>query len=464
MGIWKDVVDTVKDLKVDKIGAQIIAGAGQKGSIAQMANEGILQYPVIASRAIDIETMMMVSKALERNFASFAQVAFSMYGVMDYRTTSSPAEFVRQFHQNHGDDRLTLSSLTNKYATESFAGNYEVYENDNMILFGGVFEDATGKIVNLNKDQLFTVAEHLDSTILNDKFNPKRKNVLYNFSDKELSHKYNSVQPLKEANGDLGERKFTYQRDADDVKFGMERDKMDASNLDASFKRNSIDLNRNMLSDNDAKKANELVPTVMHVRVKVKDENGADAGVLDFNIGIKAVMHPVRSNEMVTNLVAVCNNKDKLFNFFRWTTGEISFVKDFVLNVDEMKTDAANRSAGASSWWTALKRRRASNSIRKFTPNANKLLPNSSFVVTMDEVNFIEQKYGYNIMDPIFLDKIMSTYFLLGFVVVDNASQIVHFYFDGNTDFESISFSGLEKENSNSERKFKEMLKVINRN
>lgn len=458
MGIWKEVVDTVKDLKVDKIGAQIISGSGQKGSIARMANEGILQYPVIVSRAIDIETMMMVSKALERNYASFAQVAFSMHGVMDYRTTTSPAEFVRLFHQNQGvknpvfKDTDMMSKLTNAYATESFADDYSVYENDNMILFGGVFEDATGKIVNLNRDQLFTVAEHLDTTVLNDKFNPKRKNVLYNFSNPELSQKYNSVQPLKEAS-DMDERKFAYQRDLDDIKLA-----------DAEFKRNSIDLNRNMLSDNDAKKANELIPTVLHVRVKVKDENGGDAGILDFNIGIKAVMHPVKSNEMITNLVAVCNNKDKLFNFFRWTTGEISFFKDFVLDVNEMKTDVSNKSAGASNWWIALKRRANSNKIRKSLPGTNQLLPNSSFVVTMDEVNFINDKYGYNVMDPIFLDKIMKTYFLLGFVVVDNASQIVHFYFDGQTDFESISFSGLEKENSSSERKFKEMLKVINRN
>lgn len=462
MGIWKEVVDTIKDLKVDKIGAQIISGSGQKGSIAQMANEGILQYPVIVSRGIDIETMMMVSKALERNYASFAQVAFSMHGVMDYRTTTSPAEFVRLFHQNQGSgtpvfkDRDMMSRLTNAYATESFADDYSVYENDSMILFGGVFEDATGKIVNLNRDQLFTVAEHLDATVLNDKFNPKRKNVLYNFRDSELSHKYNSVQPLKEADS-LDERKFRYQREIDDIK-------LDAQDRKDAFARSSIDLNRNMLSDNDARKANELVPTVMHVRVKVKDENGADAGVLDFNIGIKAVMHPVKSNEMITNLVAVCNNKDKMFNFFRWTTGEISFFKDFVLGVDEMKTDVANRSAGASNWWIALKRRSANSKFRKNMPGTNQLLPNSSFVVTMDEVNFINDKYGYNIMDPIFLDKIMKTYFLLGFVVVDNSSQIVHFYFDGQTDFESISFSGLEKENSSSERKFKEMLKVINRN
>lgn len=456
MGIWKDVVDTIKDLKVDKIGAQIIAGSGQKGSIAQMANEGILQYPVIASRAIDIETMMMVSKALERNFASFAQVAFSMYGVMDYRTTTSPAEFVRLFHQNPGTELRDMRGLMNKYMTESFADDYSVYENDSMILFGGVFEDATGKIVNLNRDQLFTVAEHLDATVLNDKFNPKRKNVLYNFKDSELSRKYNSVQPLKEA-GSLEERKFQYQREIDDIK-------LDAQERKDAFARASIDLNRNMLSDNDAKKANELVPTIMHIRVKVKDENGADAGVLDFNIGIKAVMHPVKSTEMVTNLVAVCNNKDKLFNFFRWTTGEISFFKDFVLDVNEMKTDVANKSAGASNWWIALKRRASGNKIRKAMPGTNQLLPNSSFVVTMDEVNFINDKYGFNVMDPIFLDKIMKTYFLLGFVVVDNASQIVHFYFDGQTDFESISFSGLEKENSSSERKFKEMLKVINRN
>ena len=57
----------------------------------------------------------------------------------------------------------------------------------------------------------------------------------------------------------------------------------------------------------------------------------------------------------------------------------------------------------------------------------------------------------------------MSQYFLLGFAIVDSSSQVAHFIFDGDPDFQSVTFSALERSGSNDERKFKEMLKTINR-
>ena len=57
----------------------------------------------------------------------------------------------------------------------------------------------------------------------------------------------------------------------------------------------------------------------------------------------------------------------------------------------------------------------------------------------------------------------MSEYFLLGFVIVDSSAQIAHFLYEDQTNFQTVTFSALEKSSVNDERKFKEMLKVVNR-
>ncbi len=66
-------------------------------------------------------------------------------------------------------------------------------------------------------------------------------------------------------------------------------------------------------------------------------------------------------------------------------------------------------------------------------------------------------------MDRKIVDKIMKEYFLLSFVIVDSSLEIVHFMFDGQVDFQSVSFNGLERENNN-KNDFKEVMKLVNSN
>jgi hypothetical protein len=245
--------------------------------------------------------------------------------------------------------------------------------------------------------------------------------------------------------------------DIDKQRLEMEKNKR------PSLKDLDVKLNEKVLTDNDVKKANELIPTTLHIRVKVVSKQGEDAGFLDFMIGVKATMHPIKSDEMIINIVNACKNNNKFFDFLRWTSGEISFFKDFLFNINEIKDDVMNRSAGASNWWITLKRRKALSKIKNGFMR-NQILPNATLVISMEEVEYIKSEYGYDLMNTTFIDKIMQTYFLLGFVVVDNSTQIAHFMFDGQQNYQSVTFSGLEKENSSDEKKFKEMLKVINRN
>ncbi|WP_171567699.1 hypothetical protein, partial [Brevibacillus sp. MCWH] len=91
-----------------------------------------------------------------------------------------------------------------------------------------------------------------------------------------------------------------------------------------------------------------------------------------------------------------------------------------------------------------------------------KLLPNATIVISMEEAEYIRSQFGYDLMDESLVRKIMDTYFLLGFVIVDNSSQIVHFLFDGITNYQSVTFSGLET-GTRKDNELKEILKLVQR-
>lgn len=460
MGVLKDIFNIANDSAFkDEIKDRI--GTKQYSSIAKRASEGTMQFPVLVSKALDIETMHIITKALERNYATFVQTVVSMSSIMDIKNHKDAASFLKQFHQNMGI-KFDVHDLTN-----SLMDSYNVIENDNFVILGAAYEGSTTRIVANNREQLIDLLEDVREDILNHKYTPKVE-CIYNFSNPELSKKYNGrynkafeapTTPLDTAlkiekaknereKLDLDREKFMYNKAKDDVDGNKLKDM----------------LPNNVLKDNDVKKANELIATTLHIRLKLVAEDGSDGGFLDFILGVKCIMHPIKSDEMITNMVIACKNNNKAFNFLRWTTGEISFFKDFLFGIGEMKDDLVSRSKGASPWWISLKRRKALSKINDSVFAKNRILPNATIVISMEEAELIKTQYGYDLFNPLFTNKIMETFFLLGFVVVDNSAQVAHFLFDGQSDFQSVSFSGLEKENTNTERKFKEMLKAINRN
>ena len=218
------------------------------------------------------------------------------------------------------------------------------------------------------------------------------------------------------------------------------------------------------LSDNDIKKCNELVPTTLSVSVQqIKGNNFGT--MLNFVLGVKGVMHPVNSEEMVSNLLDGYKSGNKFFNFLRWTSGEISFFKDLLFNIDGIKEDVVKKHNKGSHWWTTLKRNRTlartKNAIGNITKGKNRILPNATIVCSMEEVMEIQDVYGVDLMEVRNVLKLMDRYFLLGFVVVDESQELCYFIFDGERDYQALSFKGLERENNN-KNDFKDIYKMIN--
>lgn len=462
MSILKDVMDLIKDFDAQDL--ERIVNTKKPTSLSKAAAEGTLQFPVLITRSLDISTLNTVCSALERQFASFAQIAMTMDQTANIK--EGGRGYLRRFHQNTGIN-YDANDLANDILTITLAKESGVTAVIESVTATG----ATIKVKVSNQEQLASVLESLEPSSLNSKFRPKNLTVLEAKGGTTITNNADTINTNKadtmfHVKGNLAER--------DIVNFntpGAYSTSNTNHNINehikktinqSSVKDRKVFNGHNILRDNDVKKSNELVPTTMHVRVVIVNDADEAVDTVDFIVGVKAVMHPIKSEEMIENVYNGCRQNGPFFNFVRWTTGEISFMRDLVLKVNETKLDVYNRSSGASHWWMALKRRKNMAKLRNkvFLPGG--LLPNASIVMTMEEVDYIKTRYGYDLMSEAVAGKVMNEYFLLSFVVVDMAGEIAHFLFDGQASYQSTTFDGLRRETSN-QNNINEVIKMANR-
>lgn len=449
MGILNDLMDLVRDVSQSKDDFVSMFTNARSSSLSRMANKGTLQFPVIVSKSLDLETCTVISKALEKKFASFAQITLSMDPNYSPKEDKNISNFLRKFHQNT-DTKTEFSDVItflNDVSEESV-----MFEdlNGNVFLYGFITEGTDGGIISSNRDGLFVLEDAINLEVVNDKFKPDSVKInsrllsVTEANDVESERQYNldMAKTLSNTSHTEREEKEIITKSGDPI--------------------TKVELPRDVLKWEQVTKLNDLVPTHLHIRLASLDANGSITGHIEFILGIKATLHAVSSDDIIKNLEGASQSSDKVFNFIRWTTGEITFVKDFLLNIKDLKGDAMRKSSGSSYWWSALKRRKALAKIKNKFFLSKKLLPNTTLCVSMEEVEYLKNEYGYDLMEPLFIDRVMSTYFLLAFVVVDNSTQVAHFMFDGQKNFMTQTLSSLKKDNDNKDD-FKQMLKLVNR-
>ena len=475
MGKLSDVLQSMRNMKGFVNDAREIKNAGMKEisqrSLARQSSAATLQFPVVISKAITLETAQTVTKALERQYAIFVQMVISLNPYLDLSKDSIPS-YLGKIHQNNPNALDLLNeSCTSVYSDEA----YELY------VLMSINEGCNGQVLKSNAEQMFSVEEFLNPNKVNDLYKPKTitrsvaESSLDYFCKKNhivMEDVYSDIDAAKDQ-VDLKKielkNKIKTQSQEDMIKaLGDEEkqkreDAMQRAKFDHDIAKAQAEYRTKTqvkLADNDVKKANELVPTTLSVSLQVKDGQSF-GGITNFVLGIKGLMHPVNSNDMISNLVDGFKSGNKFFNFIRWTTGEISFLKDLIFNVNGIKEDVIKKhTKGNSHWWSTLKRRRTLAKMKNVF-GGSKILPNVSIVCSMEEVAEMQDVYGIDLMEPKNVRRMMDRYFLLGFVVVDEAQELCHFIFDGETNYQTISFKGLEKENNN-KNEFKEIYKMIN--
>ena len=429
MGILNDISEVVKSVST-LVRTNSSAMKKNNDSLAKKAKEGILQFPAICSNSLDADTLSMASKALERNYATFAQIVYTMNCVAQVDEIKGVGDFINKFHTNIGNTgTIDVLNLALKEALE----DYSQTELDGMVLETILCKGSTNTIIHENSINLKEYMSGFNLDVLNDLFMPAdiRKEII------EENIAYNK-----------NHRKYG------DILLEAEDEKN--PNL------NRIVIPSKVLDNNELKKANELVPTTLTLRINFMDKNGNLAGERTFNIGVKVTLHPASSEEIINNL---CSARDTgFFKFIRWTTGELSLVKDVLLNLNEIKLDVVNKTAGKSGWFSTFKRLKAKSTIlSKFSKGAQGFHPLGTIIISMDEAEIIKNKSGLDLTRVSDVKKVMDKFMLLGFVILDPATQTSMFIFDDSPDFEMQPFSGLKREGNGSNTDLKELLKVMNR-
>ena len=419
-------------------------------SFARGANDGTLQFPCLVSDSIPIDMASTISRTLERTYASFVQVFFSHNNVIDISVDKTPAKFLKRYHGNINLEATELD-LYHEHCVDD--------DPETASLMERIYNGTTKAYMNVRENSM----------------------IVFNFTDKFSpavfeSHKAQLEEHLKDIDylpiPNIGNSQF-YAKEAlgdeeiTDIQVDMIK-KGYANQLDIRRDHDKLmhgdKLRVPAMTDNDVKKANDFQPYTMQVRLMAVNDQKEFVQFMDFIVGIKVVLHNIRSDEMIVNIKNSLQNNGVLFNFIRWTTGEKSLIKDLLLKVNDVKLDVANRSRGASPWWLALKRMKETSRAQAAFLSRTQFVPQATIVLSAYEVDIIQQQTGVSLRDPRFAKKLMDALFLMNFVIVDDGTRTVDVLYDRSPAFQTYALETLEREVTASSNKIgRELTRMISR-
>ena len=432
--VVSDIFETLKDgvrLAGDAINPKTVRVRNAR-SLARATSGLTLAFPVICTNTLPIETASMIAKAIERKNVALLQMAFSAYNITNAKDA---VEHISKFHKNLNLSKMDLDRFMD--TMESLGESSYIYQDD----IKAITEDCKR---NLNYVLSNSVS---DSSLLE-------------FSE---INRYGQSKVIKEANPYDKER---YELDKDKVEIDKEKLKQDKRRNDMEDihrRQDGSDSMRQqlqaMLLPADVKKANEMQPTLMLVNFYVNDKDRDLNVAQQFVCGVKSKLYAVDSNEIINKIITKNADSDIILKLIKVSTREISFVKDFLLGIDDARLDALSKSRKGSGTkiFKALERRAINGKIRRSLRMENSAKAISTLVISSEEADQLKKYENIDVYHPRTIVPIMEKLNLLYFVVVDATAESVDIITDGETEFETYSFTNLERESSDNTYK-----KVVN--
>ena len=192
-----------------------------------------------------------------------------------------------------------------------------------------------------------------------------------------------------------------------------------------------------------------MQPTLMIVNFYVNEKDRDLNVAQQFVCGVKSKLYAIDSSAIINKIITKHVDSDILLKLVKVSTREISFVKDFLLGLDDAKLDSLSRSkkGSGSAIFKALERRALNGKIRRSLRMENSAKAISTLVVSSEEAEELRKYENIDITSPKIVIPIMEKLNLLYFVIVDNTAESVNILTDGETEFETYSFTSLEREN-----------------
>ena len=445
--VVRDIVDIITSAKdFDQI--KWINNKNNTGSIAKRASNLVLVFPVMVSNSLNIQTAMIVSKAIERKCCSLLQILFSS---MQITNADNLQDYIKQFHTN--------LDLKDHMDLDEFFGVMDSLVDEEAII--------------VDKDMYESIKEDMH-------------NINFHLEGELNPHSINDYKVVNNAFGESSimlERTHTYQAMGDNKTISFSGNKVNLSGSTTNNyyapsggggrnddplhpgMRDQNDYFAHQLLDNDIKKANELMPTTMIVNFISRDEGVNDVIRMSGVIGVKAKLYPVDSMDICNRISSKVKDKNGLFNLIRASTREISFFKDLAFAIDKAKMDAMYMASDSNNakMFKVLERRAAKNKFSRLIKK-NDASPITSLVISQYEVDYLKQ-LNIDMEKSFNARSILEGYNLMDIVVADESMEIAKFLFDdGDGVYEAITFDALEKQaNDSTYKKVVNLVSKINR-
>lgn len=387
-------------------------------SIIRGANDATFQFPCLISDTIPIDLANTLVRTLDRVYADLTQTWISMHPIMDMSLDPTPMSYLKRLHQNIRLESVEEDNgeIYEKCVEEAYNGESMLYMNRSktygMLITGA---DRTSKAM------LESHREYLNDCM----------------SDYDL-------RPFHEADSDMSNA-YDLANNLMDSKLKQIENEKRKDMLAQTAKREAP-----KLLDREVKKSNDITPYGIQVRLIAKNEKNEFFQYIDFVIGVKAIMHPIKSDDMISNIQRALQNKSLAFKLLRWTSGEISLMKNVILNLDEIKMDASNRK---NRWFPTLRRLKNKHFRLHDLTVPHAVIPNATIAISSYEAEYLEQNMSINVRDANIAKRIMNNLFLVSFVIIDEATGTLNILYDGSSAYQTYSLEMLERENSLSSNK-----------
>ncbi len=407
------------------------------GSISKYTKDLVMTFPTMFDTSLSPSTAGMIGKANERNIVTMLTLLFASMQI----EASSGREAIQKVHNNINTQSATLYDIYDALTTN---------ESGNMI--NGVrISDAMNEMVTYLKTHTY---KSYPVNSLNEK-------SLMNYT---VMKDYYGRTVVREADIVTAEQRDKAAAEAELArqKAKSEKNKDERDNI--KFKRDEqLATLPRVMTDQDYKKANELAPTLLLVTFNEIDSAKNNIGKTTFAAGVKSRLIPVDSSDIIDRLAEKKKTALNFTNFIRATTGEISFVKDFLFCISQAKIRAKNdaKKGPIARMWRVLDVRQVKGKYNKIKKSGNDASAITTLVINQETANMLKKEYNYNIEDFRIARYIMEEYNLLGFIICDESIEVAKILYHGNDGYEQVPYSFLNRENNDS-KAYKDMINLFN--
>lgn len=448
MGSLGDILKEIKNAPrvINNISQSNIRGK----SMIRRAKDATFQFPMIIPKSCPIDMATACTRMMDRVYAGYTQIALGNNSTMNMALDSSPTQFLKRFHQNIKFERAIADLAVPEdereaYMEKAYNGEYRVFADPDrkfFMLFNAA-DKKLGMMLESNREGLKPYLSEINmSKQMRDIFESGYEEE-YTEAESDETNAEDLTQALLD--GKLKQQQLADRRALADI-----------------AKNNAAALRGPQLTDGDIKRMNDMTPYAVQIRLSVVNSADEFVQYMDIVVGIKTVLHLVDTDDMISNLEKALQNRSGLFRFLRWTTGEISLVKDLLLNMDDLRFDAANQNAGKSPLFGNLKRMKRRGVGMSGFAMPHGLIPNATLLVTSYEVDHMKNTYGIDMREESVAKKLMEGLDLMTFIICDDGAGTVDILYDGDATFQTYALESIEREVSmNSNKLGREIGRMI---